>query len=94
MCLWRDFTFRQPGPVPSRHGRGAHTVSVRCLVAEDGSVPDADDAPGNVAVVVRAYRAGLHAAETPLACPRASATPGRAVGLRAGAYAGLRTTLW
>ena len=30
-------------------------VSVRCLVAEDGSVPDADDAPGNVAVVARAY---------------------------------------
>ncbi|MEU4999439.1 proline--tRNA ligase [Streptomyces sp. NPDC021622] len=32
-----------------------HSVSVRCLVAEDGSVPDADDAPGNVAVVARAY---------------------------------------
>jgi prolyl-tRNA synthetase len=32
-----------------------HGVSVRCLVAEDGSVPDADDAPGNVAVVARAY---------------------------------------
>ncbi|MER6917448.1 proline--tRNA ligase [Streptomyces sp. NPDC000594] len=30
-------------------------VSVRCLVAEDGSVPVADDAPGNVAVVARAY---------------------------------------
>lgn len=30
-------------------------VTVRCLVAEDGSVPDADDAPGNVAVVARAY---------------------------------------
>ncbi|GAA1898525.1 proline--tRNA ligase [Streptomyces sodiiphilus] len=30
-------------------------VSVRCLVAEDGSVPDSDDAPGNVAVVARAY---------------------------------------
>ncbi|MEW2633212.1 proline--tRNA ligase [Streptomyces sp. NPDC048389] len=30
-------------------------VSVRCLVAEDGSVPDADDAPGTVAVVARAY---------------------------------------
>ncbi|MDR3082821.1 MAG: proline--tRNA ligase [Streptomyces sp.] len=33
----------------------AHAVTVRCLVAEDGSVPDADDAPGNVAVVARAY---------------------------------------
>ncbi|SEC22610.1 prolyl-tRNA synthetase [Streptomyces sp. KS_5] len=32
-----------------------HGVTVRCLVAEDGSVPDADDAPGNVAVVARAY---------------------------------------
>jgi prolyl-tRNA synthetase len=30
-------------------------VSVRCLVAEDGSVPDTDDAPGAVAVVARAY---------------------------------------
>ncbi|ARX86759.1 MULTISPECIES: proline--tRNA ligase [Streptomyces] len=32
-----------------------HGVTVRCLVAEDGAVPDADDAPGNVAVVARAY---------------------------------------
>ncbi|MFB7709536.1 proline--tRNA ligase [Streptomyces sp. NPDC056105] len=32
-----------------------HSVSVRCLVTEDGAVPDADDAPGNVAVVARAY---------------------------------------
>ncbi|WP_030347916.1 proline--tRNA ligase [Streptomyces sp. NRRL S-1022] len=30
-------------------------VSVRCLVAADGSVPDADDQPGNVALVSRAY---------------------------------------
>lgn len=30
-------------------------VSVRCLLAADGSVPDADDAPGNIAVVARAY---------------------------------------
>ncbi|WP_105973763.1 proline--tRNA ligase [Streptomyces geranii] len=34
---------------------GEHGVTVRCLVAADGSVPDADDAPGNVAVVARAY---------------------------------------
>jgi prolyl-tRNA synthetase len=33
----------------------AHAVTVRCLVAEDGSVPGTDDAPGNVAVVARAY---------------------------------------
>lgn len=32
-----------------------HAVTVRCLVAEDGSVPGSDDAPGNVAVVARAY---------------------------------------
>ncbi|MFI0964672.1 proline--tRNA ligase [Streptomyces sp. NPDC021080] len=32
-----------------------HAVTVRCLVAEDGSVPGADDTPGNVAVVARAY---------------------------------------
>ncbi|WP_394429959.1 proline--tRNA ligase [Streptomyces sp. SGAir0957] len=32
-----------------------HGVSVRCLLAADGSVPDADDAPGNVAIVARAY---------------------------------------
>ncbi|MFI9647950.1 proline--tRNA ligase [Streptomyces sp. NPDC052040] len=30
-------------------------VTVRCLVAEDGSVPGTEDAPGNVAVVARAY---------------------------------------
>ncbi|MFJ6570897.1 proline--tRNA ligase [Streptomyces sp. NPDC091292] len=32
-----------------------HAVTVRCLVADDGSVPDDEDAPGNVAVVARAY---------------------------------------
>ncbi|MEC4018041.1 proline--tRNA ligase [Streptomyces sp. H27-D2] len=30
-------------------------VTVRCLIAEDGSVPSSDDAPGTVAVVARAY---------------------------------------
>ncbi|WP_055586929.1 proline--tRNA ligase [Streptacidiphilus griseoplanus] len=30
-------------------------VSVRCLVAADGSVPAADDQPGNIAIVARAY---------------------------------------
>jgi prolyl-tRNA synthetase len=30
-------------------------VSVRCLVAEDGSVPDGYDVPGTVAIVARAY---------------------------------------
>ncbi|BCL23263.1 hypothetical protein GCM10017668_51060 [Streptomyces tuirus] len=57
MCLWRDFTFRQPGPVTSRHDKALadHAVTVRCPVAEDGSVPDADDVPGNVAAVAGAY---------------------------------------
>jgi prolyl-tRNA synthetase len=32
-----------------------HSVTVRCLIAADGSVPDSDDSPGNVAVVARAY---------------------------------------
>jgi prolyl-tRNA synthetase len=36
-------------------GLGEHAVTVRCLVAADGSVPDAQDAPGNVAIVARAY---------------------------------------
>lgn len=31
------------------------SVSVRCLVAEDGSVPEGDDAPGTLAIVARAY---------------------------------------
>jgi prolyl-tRNA synthetase len=30
-------------------------VTVRCIVAEDGSVPATDDQPGNIAVVARAY---------------------------------------
>jgi prolyl-tRNA synthetase len=30
-------------------------VSVRCLIAEDGSVPDTEDAPGTLAIVARAY---------------------------------------
>ncbi|WP_171171549.1 proline--tRNA ligase [Streptomyces sp. I05A-00742] len=30
-------------------------VTVRCLVTEDGGVPDADDAPGTIALVARAY---------------------------------------
>ncbi|HSA50652.1 MAG TPA: proline--tRNA ligase [Yinghuangia sp.] len=30
-------------------------VSVRCLVTADGGVPEADDQPGNIAIVARAY---------------------------------------
>ncbi|MFC9844587.1 proline--tRNA ligase [Streptomyces sp. NPDC060223] len=36
-------------------GLAEHSVTVRCLIAADGSVPDSDDSPGNVAVVARAY---------------------------------------
>ncbi|MEH0514581.1 proline--tRNA ligase [Streptomyces sp. B21-106] len=36
-------------------GLAEQSLTVRCLVAEDGSVPDDEDAPGNVAVVARAY---------------------------------------
>ncbi|MFD9393858.1 proline--tRNA ligase [Streptomyces sp. NPDC060000] len=31
------------------------SLTVRCLIAEDGSVPDDGDTPGNVAIVARAY---------------------------------------
>ncbi|NGO72346.1 proline--tRNA ligase [Streptomyces boncukensis] len=33
----------------------ARSATVRCLVAEDGSVPESDDAPGTMALVARAY---------------------------------------
>ncbi len=36
-------------------GLAEHGVTVRCLVAEDGAVPDADGTPGNVAFVARSY---------------------------------------
>jgi prolyl-tRNA synthetase len=32
-----------------------HGITVRCLVAADGSLPDAEDSPGNIAYVGRAY---------------------------------------
>ncbi|MFJ6936416.1 proline--tRNA ligase [Streptomyces sp. NPDC101132] len=34
---------------------GEQAVSVRCLIAEDGSVPQTDDAPGTLAIVARSY---------------------------------------
>ncbi|WP_069773288.1 proline--tRNA ligase [Streptomyces sp. LUP30] len=49
---------RIPWAVLGEEGEAAlaeRSLTVRCLVAEDGSVPDAGDAPGNVAVVARAY---------------------------------------
>lgn len=36
-------------------GLAEHAMTVRCLLAEDGSVPEDGDAPSNVAVVARAY---------------------------------------
>ncbi|MER8224856.1 proline--tRNA ligase [Streptomyces sp. NPDC094143] len=49
---------RIPWAVLGEEGEAAlaeHAVTVRCLVGEDGSVPADGDAPGNVAVVARAY---------------------------------------
>ncbi|MGP3981152.1 proline--tRNA ligase [Streptomyces sp. KR80] len=49
---------RIPWSVLGTEGEGKlaeQAVTVRCLVGEDGSVPDADDAPGTLAVVARAY---------------------------------------
>lgn len=49
---------RIPWDVLGPEGEAAlaeHSVTVRCLVGEDGSVPESDEAPGNVAVVARAY---------------------------------------
>ncbi|MEU6863149.1 proline--tRNA ligase [Streptomyces sp. NPDC046876] len=34
---------------------GEQAVTVRCLIAEDGSVPESDDAPGTLAIVARSY---------------------------------------
>ena len=48
-CRGRSSARRARPSWPSRR------VTVRCLVAEDGSVPDSDDAPGNIAIVARAY---------------------------------------
>jgi len=34
---------------------GTHGITVRCLVMPDGSLPEADDTPGAVAIVARSY---------------------------------------
>lgn len=51
---------RVPWAALGEEGEAAEPVeqplTVRCPVAEDGSVPDDGGAPGNVAVVARAYR--------------------------------------
>lgn len=49
---------RIPWAVLGAEGEAAlaeHSVTVRCLVADDGAVPDADETPGNVALVARSY---------------------------------------
>ncbi|MEU8823034.1 proline--tRNA ligase [Streptomyces sp. NPDC048636] len=51
---WARIPWADLGP-EGEAALGAQAVSVRCLVAEDGSVPETDDAPGNVAYVARAY---------------------------------------
>lgn len=51
---WARIPWAKLGP-EGEAALGEQGVSVRCLVAEDGSVPESDDAPGTVAVVARAY---------------------------------------
>ncbi|RCG19897.1 hypothetical protein DTL70_24715 [Streptomyces diacarni] len=47
---WWSALGPQGGTAPAEH-----PVTVRCLVAEDGSVPRREDEPGTVALVARAY---------------------------------------
>jgi prolyl-tRNA synthetase len=51
---WGRISWAELGPEGERK-LAEQGVSVRCIVAEDGSVPAADDQPGNVAIVARAY---------------------------------------
>ncbi|MEV6790487.1 proline--tRNA ligase [Streptomyces sp. NPDC051320] len=51
---WARIPWADLGPVGEAE-LAEQAVSVRCLVAEDGSVPETDDAPGTVALVARAY---------------------------------------
>ena len=51
---WGRMSWAELGPEGERK-LAEKGVSVRCIVAEDGSVPLADDQPGNVAIVARAY---------------------------------------
>jgi prolyl-tRNA synthetase len=51
---WARIPWADLGPAGEAELAG-QSVSVRCLVAEDGGVPQTDDAPGTVALVARAY---------------------------------------
>jgi len=51
---WARIPWAELGEAGERE-LAAQSATVRCLVAEDGSVPPADDAPGNLAIVARAY---------------------------------------
>ncbi|MFI0086216.1 proline--tRNA ligase [Streptomyces bobili] len=51
---WARIPWADLGP-DGENALAEHAATVRCLVAADGSVPEAEDAPGNVAIVARAY---------------------------------------
>ncbi len=51
---WARIPWALLGPEGERQ-LAARSVTVRCLTAEDGTVPAEDDAPGNLALVARAY---------------------------------------
>ncbi|MFH0246334.1 proline--tRNA ligase [Streptomyces sp. HK10] len=51
---WARIPWAKLGP-EGEAALGERGVTVRCLVAEDGSVPTSDDAPGTIAVMARAY---------------------------------------
>ncbi|MGW0733451.1 proline--tRNA ligase [Streptomyces sp. NPDC002851] len=51
---WARIPWADLGPA-GETALAEHAVTVRCLVTEDGAVPESDDAPGTVAVVGRAY---------------------------------------
>lgn len=51
---WARIPWARLGPEGER-ALAARSVTVRCLIAEDGSVPPADDLTGNLAIVARAY---------------------------------------
>jgi prolyl-tRNA synthetase len=51
---WATVPWSEVGPAGEKEANG-HGVTVRCLIREDGSVPDSEDEPGLRAVLARAY---------------------------------------